>query len=135
MRLRSLMTIAALLLVGCGGETTETSDREALKSPDQRAVSSVLHQYVDALANDQFEKACSLFTRRARAPWGSSCAAAYKRSFDTSYTPADAARFRVRSVEITGDRALAITANEDRTKTYFRRVDGRWLLDDDPDEG
>ena len=56
MRIGSLTTMVVLLTFGCGG---------AEPSVDERAVRLVIHQYVSALAHDDFDKACSLLTNEA----------------------------------------------------------------------
>lgn len=130
MRIASLIPIivAALLPFACGGE--EVGD-------DERAVRSTLHGYVSALAHNDFDQACSLLTSEERASMRDSgrrqvgepsCAAALK-VFFSAYTPRDAKRFRIRSVRIFGDRAVAVTDNKVGTKSFFGKVRGTWLID------
>jgi hypothetical protein len=113
----------AVQAFGCGGSDT----RKPLNA-EERSVAAALHAYVSALSVDDFEKACALMTpqdRNARRPY---CAASLKRAFGAAYTRDDAASFHVRSVEVTGDKAVATTDNKDRTKTPLRKIAGRWLV-------
>lgn len=57
-----------------------------------------------------------------------SCPAALK-VFFRSYKPRDAKRFRIRSVSISGDRAVAVTDNKVGTKSFLGKVRGTWLID------
>jgi hypothetical protein len=130
-RIASLIPIivaAALLPFACGGE--ELGD-------DERAVRSTLHGYVSALAHNDFDRACSLLTNEEIASMRDSgrrqvgkpsCAAALKVFFG-AYTPRDAKRFRIRSVKISGDRAVAATDNKVGTKSFLSKVRGTWLID------
>ena len=107
-------------------------------SGDERAVRSVMHQYISAMGRDDFGRACSVLTSEERARLRDSgrrqvgkpsCADALRVFFGDSYTPEVAQKSRIRSVKITGDRAVVTADNENGTKSYLGKVGGRWLID------
>jgi len=116
--------LLSVLALGCG--ESETSSKPL--TGEERAVATALRQYVRALSFDDFKRACALTTPQARSKRRPTCIASLRRAFGAAYTPEDATSFRVRSVEVTGGRAVATTNNKDRTQTPLRKIAGSWLV-------
>jgi hypothetical protein len=130
------------LVAGCGegGDGNAGIDSNA----DAVQIRAVAEGFTSAALSGDYEKACSLTTRQAKAALesaspsagknGGGCAGVLESVFDfyDDATKAKLRSYEVTSVQITGDTA-AYTDNAGN-RSRARKLGGRWLIDSDSPE-
>lgn len=124
----ALSVLVGVLVLGCGGSHTNT---------DEAPIRAVVSEYGSAVALGDYRKACGLYTREGLANIrrvgkyiGKTCPD-FIRKLWSKVEPSrrqGLATTSITSIYVKGDRASA-KGNRGRV-AYFRKVGGRWLIDD-----
>ena len=139
MSFRHIVVIALVggLLAGCGDEGDGNAGNAS--KADEEQVRAVAEGFTSAALRGDYERACSLTTRAAKAALlsasasvgskGGGCAGVLEGVFDLydDATKANLRSYKVTSVQITGD--TAVYTDSTGGQSQARKQRGRWLID------